>query len=114
MIKGPVVYLAVSALNNSLEADSRFRTCKMDIEYCEILASTTEMLSSAANLGTCSGIFCCCYVGIQSFPGASKLLVLFLKVQLCQTSTVYRLKLFVMGIRFKSLGISVKIIFFLT
>lgn len=37
-----------------------------------------------------------------------KLVALFLKVQLCQISTVYRLKLFVIGIRFKSFGISVK------
>lgn len=56
VIKGLVVhwwdvYLAVSALNNRLKADSHFRTCSLDIEYCEILASTTEMFSSAANLG---------------------------------------------------------------
>lgn len=54
------VDLAASALNNRLQADECYSTCSLGIEYCEILASSTEMFSSAANLGhrTCSAISC--------------------------------------------------------
>lgn len=113
MIEGAVVCwsdvdLAVSALNNRLQADERFSTCSLGIEYCEILASSTEMFSSAANLGHLQCHFLLLLSGNPVLPWSFKLVALFLKVQLCQTSTVYRLKLFVMGIRFKSFGISVK------
>lgn len=108
------MYLEVSALNNRLEADSHFRTCSLDIEYCEILASTTEMLSSAANLGHLQCHFLLLLCGNPVLPWSFQTSCPFPKVQLCQISTVYRLKLSVMGIRFKSLGFSVKTLFSLT